>query len=68
MPSLLIRATGKANTLFETDRFNVSALLDADGSAVILHAGTGQLRQHPGDVLERGSGGAGPERRDAGHG
>ena len=47
MPSLLIRATGNANTLFETDRFNVSALLDADGSAVILHAGRDNFANIP---------------------
>ena len=47
MPSLLIRANGKANSVFETDRFNVSALLDADGSAVVLHAGRDNFANIP---------------------
>ena len=33
--------------MFETDRFNVSALLDADGSAVILHAGRDNFANIP---------------------
>ena len=47
MPSLLIRANGKAHAEFETDRFAVSELLDADGSAVILHAGRDNFANIP---------------------
>ena len=48
MPSLLIRGNGKANSVFETDRFSVKSLLDADGSAVILHAGRDNFANIPG--------------------
>jgi superoxide dismutase, Cu-Zn family len=47
MPSLLIRANGKAHAEFETDRFAVSDLLDADGSAVVLHAGRDNFANIP---------------------
>lgn len=39
LPSQLVMADGKASQRFETDRFDVTELFDADGSAVILHAG-----------------------------
>ncbi len=39
MPSLLALQDGSAKLSFETDRFAVSDLFDADGSAVIIHAG-----------------------------
>lgn len=47
MPSLLIRANGKAHAEFETDRFAVQDLLDADGSAVVLHAGRDNFANIP---------------------
>jgi Cu-Zn family superoxide dismutase len=47
LPSVLIRANGKAHQEFDTDRFNVRALLDADVSAVILHAGRDNFANIP---------------------
>lgn len=37
-PVLLVNADGTANTRFNTDRFAVADLFDADGSAIIIHA------------------------------
>jgi Cu-Zn family superoxide dismutase len=39
MPSLLVNGDGTAELEFETDRFRLSDLFDADGSAVIVHTG-----------------------------
>lgn len=39
MPVLLINADGTGEARFETDRFGISDLFDADGSAIIIHAG-----------------------------
>ena len=39
LPSLLVNADGTASAAFETDRFSLRQLRDADGSAVIVHAG-----------------------------
>jgi superoxide dismutase, Cu-Zn family len=38
MPSFLVNDDGSAEMRFETDRFTVRELFDADGSAVIVHA------------------------------
>ncbi len=39
MPSLLaVGEGGRAHAMFVTDRFSVEELLDADGSAVMVHA------------------------------
>lgn len=38
MPVLLVNANGTGEARFPTDRFAVSDLFDADGSAVIVHA------------------------------
>lgn len=38
-PILLVKADGTANAKFNTDRFSVADLFDADGSALIIHAG-----------------------------
>lgn len=37
-PSALVNADGTAFMSFETDRFTVADLLDADGTAILLHA------------------------------
>jgi superoxide dismutase, Cu-Zn family len=37
-PVLLVNADGTATARFATDRFGVESLLDADGSAFIVHA------------------------------
>jgi len=39
MPVLLINTDGTGEARFETDRFGISDLFDADGSAIIIHAG-----------------------------
>jgi Cu-Zn family superoxide dismutase len=39
MPVLLVKSDGSAEAMFSTDRFHVADLFDADGSAVIVHAG-----------------------------
>lgn len=59
MPSLLVHADGKAHAEFETDRFPVSALLEGDGSAVILHEGRDNFAHIPPAVYSS-SEGSGP--------
>jgi Cu-Zn family superoxide dismutase len=39
MPSLLVKGNGTASLRFTTDRFDIGDLQDADGSAVMIHAG-----------------------------
>lgn len=39
MPSLLVNKDGSSTTTFRTDRAVLSKILDADGSAVVVHAG-----------------------------
>ncbi len=38
LPILLVKTDGTANAKFNTDRFTVADLFDADGSAIIIHA------------------------------
>lgn len=38
LPNLLVNADGKASMMVKTGRFKVADLLDADGSALIIHA------------------------------
>ena len=38
LPVLLVQQDGSAKTIFETDRFTIGDLLDADGAAFVLHA------------------------------
>lgn len=47
LPSLLVQADGTARARFETDRFDVTSLLDGDGSAVILHSGRDNFANIP---------------------
>lgn len=49
LPSVLLTATGQSFAEFETDRFNVTQLIDAagDGSAVVLHAGPDNFANIP---------------------
>ena len=51
MPSALMTAEGEVSTKFETDRFNVTELIDAagDGSAVIVHVGRDNFANIPVD-------------------
>ncbi|HET7489859.1 MAG TPA: superoxide dismutase family protein [Acidimicrobiales bacterium] len=50
MPALYANASGVAWANFLTDNFAVSQLLDADGSAVIVHAGPDNLANIPTDA------------------
>lgn len=47
MPSLLVNQDGSAELEFETDRFALADLFDADGSAVIVHAGRDNFASVP---------------------
>jgi Cu-Zn family superoxide dismutase len=47
LPSALMTADGETYAEFETDRFLVADLFDADGSAVILHAGADNFANIP---------------------
>ena len=47
MPSLLVNEDGTAELQFETDRFSVDDLFDADGSAVMIHAGRDNFANIP---------------------
>lgn len=38
LPNLLVQADGSASMILRTDRFKMSDLFDADGSAFIIHA------------------------------
>lgn len=47
MPPLLAAADGTTMLRFKTDRFLVADLMDADGSAIVLHAGPDNLAHIP---------------------
>jgi superoxide dismutase, Cu-Zn family len=47
MPSLLVNADGTAELHFTTDRFSLDDLFDADGSALIVHAGRDNFANIP---------------------
>ena len=47
LPSLLVNADGTASAAFETDRFTLAQLRDADGSALIVHAGPDNFANIP---------------------
>jgi Cu-Zn family superoxide dismutase len=47
MPSLLVNQDGTAELEFETDRFTLRDLFDADGSAVMVHAGRDNFANVP---------------------
>ena len=47
MPSLLVTADGDAWATFLTDRFTLDELRDADGSAVMVHAGRDNFANIP---------------------
>ncbi len=59
LPSLLVMADGNGYLSFVTDRFTIAQLRDADGSAVMVHAGRDNFANIP---LRYSSGGApGPD-------
>ena len=47
MPPLLVMSNGRAELGFTTDRFDVRELTDADGSAIVVHAGPDNLAHVP---------------------
>lgn len=47
MPPLLVAADGTTMLRFKTDRFRIADLMDADGSAIVLHAGPDNLAHIP---------------------
>jgi superoxide dismutase, Cu-Zn family len=47
LPSLLVNEDGTGELEFETDRFTLSDLFDADGSALIVHAGRDNFANIP---------------------
>lgn len=47
LPSLLVNADGTASAAFETDRFTLAQLRDADGSALMVHAGPDNFANIP---------------------
>jgi Cu-Zn family superoxide dismutase len=47
LPSVLVSPAGTATAEFETHRFDVTQLFDADGSAVVLHAGVDNFGNVP---------------------
>ena len=54
MPSLLVTDQGKAYLEFVTDRFTLDDLRDADGSAVMVHAGRDNFANIPSRYLAAG--------------
>jgi superoxide dismutase, Cu-Zn family len=47
LPSLLVNGDGTASAAFETDRFTLQQLRDADGSALMVHAGPDNFANIP---------------------
>jgi Cu-Zn family superoxide dismutase len=47
MPSLLVLDDGTAEAQFATDRYGIDELFDADGSAIIVHAGADNFANIP---------------------
>ncbi|HUQ62306.1 MAG TPA: superoxide dismutase family protein [Acidimicrobiales bacterium] len=47
MPSLLVNKDGTATATFRTDRATLAKILDADGSAVVVHAGPDNFANIP---------------------
>jgi superoxide dismutase, Cu-Zn family len=61
MPSLLVNEDGTAELEFETDRFSISDLFDASGSAVIVHAGRDNFANIPTRYHSHTEGTLGPD-------
>jgi Cu-Zn family superoxide dismutase len=47
MPSLLVNSDGSGEARFTTDAFDIDQLFDADGSAIIVHAGPDNFANIP---------------------
>lgn len=61
LPVLLVQQTGTANSIAQTDRFTVASLLDADGSAIIVHAAPDNYANVPTRYTSSTSGLPGPD-------
>ncbi|MBW9207380.1 superoxide dismutase family protein [Mumia sp. zg.B53] len=57
LPSLLVTDNGRARLKFVTDRFTLRELRDADGSAVMVHAGRDNFANIPDRYSAAGQGG-----------
>jgi superoxide dismutase, Cu-Zn family len=67
LPSLLVMEDGTARLEFVTDLIELNDLHDGDGSAVMVHAGRGQLREHSRTLCLDDLGAAGPGRGNPRH-
>jgi Cu-Zn family superoxide dismutase len=61
MPSLLVLDDGTAQAQFATDNFAIDDLFDADGSAIIVHAGPDNFANIPTRYLSTTEGVFGPD-------
>jgi len=61
MPSLLVNEDGTAELEFETDRFSLRDLFDADGSAVMVHSGRDNFANIPSRYRSDATGALGPD-------
>jgi superoxide dismutase, Cu-Zn family len=61
MPTLLVNEDGTGELEFETDRFSLGELFDADGSSVILHAGRDNYANIPDRYTSSETGTPGPD-------
>ncbi len=67
LTSLYVKSDGTVNVRFETDRFGIDTLRDADGSAVVIHASPDNFGNIPAryapngpDQMTRDTGDSGP--------
>src|SRR5918994_3637731 len=61
LPSLLVNEDGTGQLQFTTDRFSVSDLFDADGSALIVHMGRDNYANIPDRYIQEETGMPGPD-------
>jgi superoxide dismutase, Cu-Zn family len=61
LPSLLVNEDGSGELEFETDRFSLGDLFDADGSALIVHAGRDNYANIPSRYRSDATGMPGPD-------
>lgn len=61
MPVLLAQQSGTAVSVVQTDRFTVASLMDADGSAIVVHADRDNLAHIPARYTSVTTGLPGPD-------
>jgi superoxide dismutase, Cu-Zn family len=61
VPSLLVNEDGTAQLQFATDRFSISDLFDADGSALVVHADRDNYANIPDRYIQEATGIPGPD-------